>query len=263
MEAGSHLSRTETLKTPYRIEMLPGSRVTFLLLLLLSESISATSVGPSVLQPPVTRVRIIAVEDDYEEPNSATTVGPRSPRSTITHAIPHICDYDPCVAQTTPCTEISAKTGCLCPGLTGSERKPKAPELRELKLEQSGQVVVHWCAPYSTVTHYKVTLKGGDEQQQIFGEYLRNGAVPGLKFGETVCVSAENEAGVSEESCAQYEPPKLDYAALISGVIGGVIGILVLTLVAVFLWRRKSCRKSVMGEAGGLGNPSYTNDGVL
>nr|XP_055033839.1 uncharacterized protein LOC129422138 isoform X1 [Misgurnus anguillicaudatus]XP_055033840.1 uncharacterized protein LOC129422138 isoform X1 [Misgurnus anguillicaudatus]XP_055033841.1 uncharacterized protein LOC129422138 isoform X1 [Misgurnus anguillicaudatus] len=169
--------------------------------LLPSESISATSVGPSVLQPPVTRV---ALEYDYDELNSATTV---APGSTITTAIPNRCDYDTCVPQTTSCYEISFKTGCLCPGFTGWDKRPEAPWLREIKLEQSGQVVVHWCAPHSKVTHYKVTLKCGDEQQNIFGEHLRNATVPGLKVGETVCVSAVNGAGVSEESCSQYEPP--------------------------------------------------------
>nr|XP_055033842.1 LRRN4 C-terminal-like protein isoform X2 [Misgurnus anguillicaudatus] len=180
--------------------MLPGSWVAFLLLLLLSEAISAIS----VLQPPVKRV---AVEYDYDELNSVTTV---APGSTITTAIPIRCDYDTCVPQTTSCAEISFKTGCLCPGFTVWDKRPEAPWLREIILERSGQVVVHWCAPHSKVTHYKVTLKCGDEQQQIFGEHLRNATVPGLKVGETVCVSAVNEAGVSEESCAQYELQELD-----------------------------------------------------
>lgn len=244
--------------------MLPGSQVTFLLLLYLSELVGAASVGPSLLHPPVTRVRIIAVEDDYDDTSSMTTRTPRSPGATTTRAIPRICDYDPCVVQTTPCAEIMAQTGCLCPGVTGPEKRPEAPELREIKLEHSGQVAVHWCAPRSTVTHYKVTLKGAEGQEQVFGEYLRNGVVPEVKVGETVCVSAVNEAGVSEESCAQYESPVLDHAALSAGIIAGGVGFLaLLTLVAVLLWRRRSCRKANVSEAGGLGNPSYTNDAVL
>lgn len=244
--------------------MLSGSQVTLLLLLYLSELIRAASVGPSLLQPPVTRVRIIAVEDDYDDESSVTTLAPRSPGATTTRAIPRICNYDPCVVQTTPCSEISAQTGCLCPGVTGPEERPEAPELREIKLEHAGQVVVHWCAPRSTVTHYKVTLKSGEGQEQVFGEYLRNSVVPGMKVGETVCVSAVNEAGVSEESCAQYEYPTPDHAALSAGIIAGGVGFLtLLTLVAVLLWRRRSCRKANMSDAGGLGNPSYTNDAVL
>ncbi|KAI7801498.1 LRRN4 C-terminal-like protein [Triplophysa rosa] len=244
--------------------MLSGSQVTFLLLLYLSEWVRAASVGPSLLHPPVTRVRIIAVADDYDDASSVTTLTPRSPGATTTRAIPRICDYDPCVVQITPCSEISAQTGCLCRGVTGGELRPEAPKLREVKLEHSGQVVVHWCAPRSTVTHYKVTLKGGEERELIFGEYWRNSAVPGMKVGETVCVSAMNDAGVSEETCAQYESPTPDHAALSAGIIAGGVGFLVLiTLVAVLLWRRRSCRKANIGEAGGLGNPSYTNDAVL
>lgn len=244
--------------------MLLGSQVTCLLFLYLSELVRTASVGPSLLQPPVTRVRIIAVEDDYDNANSMTTHAPRSPGATTTRAIPRICKYDPCVVQTTACTEISAQTGCLCPGVTGPEERPKAPELREIKLEHSGQVVVHWCAPYSTVTHYKVTLKGAEGQEQVFGEYLRNSVVPGMKVGETVCVSAVNEAGDSEESCAQYESPMPDHVALSAGIIAGGVGFLaLLTLVAVLLWQRRSCRKANVSEAGGLGNPSYTNDAVL
>lgn len=244
--------------------MLSGSQVTFLLILYLSEWVRAASVGPSLLQPPMRRVRIIEVGDDYDDASSVTTLAPQSPGATTTSAIPRICDYDPCVVQMTPCSEISAQTGCLCRGVTGGEVRPEAPKLREIKVEHSGQVVVHWCAPRSTVMHYKVTLKSGEGQEQIFEEYLRNSVVAGMKVGETVCVSAMNEAGVSEESCAQYESPMTNHYGLSAGIIAGGVGFLVLiTLLAVLLWRRRSCRKANMSEAGGLGNPSYTNDAVL
>ncbi|XP_048043910.1 leucine-rich repeat neuronal protein 4 [Megalobrama amblycephala] len=240
--------------------MLLWSQVTFLLLLCVMESVRATSASPSSLRPPLTRVRIIEVEDDYDDVNSKTTITPQLPRVTTSGVI---CDYDPCVVQTTPCEKISAQTGCLCPGLTGPEERPGAPELREVKLGSSGEVLVHWCAPRSTVTHYEVTLNGGKEQLS-FGENLRNGAIPGLKIGETVCVAARNQAGLSEKSCARYEPPQPDQVALSAGIIAGSVGfLLLLSVLAVVLWKRRTCRKGGMGEAEGLGNPSYTSDGAL
>ncbi len=245
--------------------LLMSQVMSFLLLLLLCvmELVCATSVSPSLHQPPRTRVRIIEVEDDYDEESSKTTHAPQSPGVTTSPVIHRPCDYDPCVVQTTPCDKISAETGCLCPGLTGPEERPAAPELREVKLGGSGEVLVHWCAPRSTVTHYEVTLKDGNKQL-LFGEYLRNGAVPGLKVGETVCVAAGNQAGLSEKSCARYEPPHPDQAALSAGIIAGSVGcLLLLSALAVVLWRRRTCRKGSMGDTEGLGNPSYTNDGAL
>lgn len=243
--------------------MLLGSKVTFhLILLCVMECVRSTSVSPSLLQPH-TRVRIIEVEDDYDDEISKTTLTPRSPGVTTSRVIPRPCDYDPCEVQTTPCEKISALTGCLCPGLTGPEERPEIPKLLEMKLDGSGEVVVHWCAPRSNVTYYEVTIKGR-EKQHIFGEYLRNGVIPGMKVGETVCVAAGNQAGLSEKSCTRYDPPQPDRVALSAGIVAGSVGFLLLvSALAVVLWRRRTCRKSGMGEAEGLGNPSYTNDGVL
>lgn len=242
--------------------MLLWSQVTFLLLLCVMESVRATSVSPSLLRPSITRVRVIEVED-YDDVSSKTTITPQLSGVTTSRVISRPCDYDPCVVQTTPCDKISAQTGCLCPGLTGPEERPGAPELREVKLGGSGEVLVHWCAPRSTVTHYEVTLNGRKERLS-FGENLRNGAIPGLKIGETVCVAARNQAGLSEKSCARYDPPTPDQAALSAGIIAGSVGFLLLFLVlAVVLWKRRTCRKGGMGEAEGLGNPSYTSDGAL
>ncbi|KAK2890791.1 hypothetical protein Q8A67_013434 [Cirrhinus molitorella] len=242
--------------------MLLVSQVMFLLLCAM-ESVCTTSVSPSLQHLPLTRVRIIEVEDDYDDESLKTTLSPHSPGVTTSRVIRRPCDYDPCVVQMTPCDKISAETGCLCPGLTGPEERPEAPELREVKLDGSAEVFVRWCAPRSTVTYYEVTLSGGKKQMR-FEENVRNGAIPGLKVGETVCVAAGNQAGLSEKSCARYEPPEPDQAALNAGIIAGSVGFLLLLLVlAVVLWKRRTCRKGRMGDAEGLGNPSYTNDGAL
>ncbi|XP_051506509.1 LRRN4 C-terminal-like protein [Myxocyprinus asiaticus] len=240
--------------------MMPGSQVTFLLIFLL-ESVCAASVSPSLLQPPVKRIPIPI--GDYDEETSKTTLSPNPPGFTTTRTVHQLCDYDPCVAQTTPCYVTSEQTGCLCPGLTGPEVRPGAPELREVKLDRTGKVIVHWCAPLSTVTHYKVIPKGGEGQEKVYGEFLRNSSVPGLKVGDTVCVVAINQAGVSKEECARYEPPQPDQAALTAVIIVGCVGFLVLVLLVAVLLLRQRCRKSSMGEGEGLGNPSYMNDGAL
>uniref|UniRef100_A0A672NES7 Si:ch1073-303k11.2 n=1 Tax=Sinocyclocheilus grahami TaxID=75366 RepID=A0A672NES7_SINGR len=113
-----------------------------LLLLCVMELVCATSVSPSLHQPPLTRVRIIEVEDDYDEESSKMTHAPQSPGVTTSRVIRRPCDYDPCAVQTTPCNKISAKMGCLCPGLTGPEERPEAPELREVKLDGSGEYLL-------------------------------------------------------------------------------------------------------------------------
>ncbi|XP_052005660.1 LRRN4 C-terminal-like protein [Xyrauchen texanus] len=228
--------------------MMPGSQVTFLLIFLL-ESVCAASVGPSLLQPPVKHIPIPI--GDYDEETSKTTLSPKLSGLTTTRAVSQLCDYDPCVAQTTPCSVTSDQTGCLCPGLTGPEVRPGAPKLQEVKLDRSGEVIVHWCAPRSTVTHYKVIPKGGEGQGKVYGEFLRNSSVPGLKVGDTVCVVAINQAGVSEEECARYEPPQPDQAALSAVIISGCVGFLVLvSLVAVLLLRQR-CQKEQYGGRGG------------
>ncbi|XP_021336754.1 LRRN4 C-terminal-like protein [Danio rerio] len=233
----------------------------FLLLLQVCVPVCSTSASPSQHH---TRVRIIEVEDDYDDINTHTTHSPRAPGLTISRAIRRPCDYDPCAVQTSPCDVISAQTGCLCPGLTGPQERPEPPDLRELRPGSGGGVSVLWCAPRSTVTHYEVSLKDEKSSVQTFGEHLRSGVIPGLKFGQIVCVAAGNEAGLSEQSCAQYEAPQVDHAALSAGVIGGSIGFFLLLLaLSVVLWRKRTCRKGGMGDAEGLGNPSYSNDGVL
>ncbi|XP_039510876.1 leucine-rich repeat neuronal protein 4 [Pimephales promelas] len=243
--------------------MLPGSKFTFLLVLSVMECVHSTSVSPSLLQRSHTRVRIIEVEDDYDEEVSKTTHAPQSPGVTTSRVMPRPCDYDPCVVQTTPCERISARTGCLCPGLTGPDERPETPKLREMKLDGSGEVVVYWCAPRSNVTYYEVTVNGG-KVPYIFGEYLRDGVIPGMEVGEMVCVAAGNQAGLSEKSCTRYDPPQPDRVSLSAGIIAGSVAFLLLiSVLAVVLWRRRTCRKSGMGEAEGLGNPSYTNDGAL
>ncbi|RXN03331.1 LRRN4 C-terminal [Labeo rohita] len=239
--------------------MLLVSQVMFLLLCVM-ESVRTTSVSPSLNQPSLTRVRIIEVGDDYDEETSKTTATPQSPGVTTSRVVRRPCYYDPCAVQTIPCEKISAQTGCLCPGLTGPEERPEPPELREVKLDGSGKVLVHWCAPRSTVTHYEVTLSG-ENKPLVFKENLRKGAIPELKVGETVCVAARNQVGISEKSCKRYEPPQPNPVALSAGIIAGSVGFLLLLLVlAIVLWKRRTCRKGRMGDAEGLGNPSYTTE---
>ncbi|TRY93971.1 hypothetical protein DNTS_021123 [Danionella cerebrum] len=217
----------------------------------------------SLSQPP-NLIRIIEVEDDYyDEETPQTTPVPWNTRATTPHLIRRPCDYDPCVAQKEPCEQISAHTGCLCPGLTGPDARPEPPELRKITQEVRG-TRVQWCAPRSFVKFYEVTLKDG-EVKQIFGDYLRNGVLPEVNVGDQVCVAAGNDVGISDKTCAHFEAPEPNHALLNMSIIAGAVGILfVIGIVfAIVLWRRRTCRKAETGGADGLRNPSYSNDGGL
>lgn len=249
--------------------MLLVSNLSLFLMSSLVGVVWGASVSPSASQPTVTKTRVlyVEVEDDYDERTSEPPLKPGVPRLTTAQFPPQECEYDPCVVPKVPCAVLSAQTKCYCPGLTGPDQLPEPPELRELRQGESGAVEVHWCAPLSTVTHYKLMTEDGHGLGSVFGELSRNGTLHGLKAGSRVCVVAVNDAGFSvetEKSCSRFEPQEPSQAALRAGVIAGCVGFLVLLLLAaLLLWKRRSCRKSATMDGEGLRNPSYSNSGTL
>ncbi|XP_066498771.1 LRRN4 C-terminal-like protein [Hoplias malabaricus] len=244
------------------------SNYTLFLVVFLVDFLRAASVSPLGSRPPVTKTRILYIgdDDDYEEtPQPSQNVG--LTRLTTAQFPPRECEYDPCVVPDVPCSVLSAQTKCYCPGLTGPDQPPESPMLREVKPGSAGEVEVHWCAPLSRVTHYKVMTEDGEAHGSIYGEFTRNGTIKGLKAGSEVCVVAVNDAGdsiKSEKSCARFEPLKTSQLVLTSGIIAGCVGFLILlSLAVVLLWRRKSCRKSGTLDGEGLRNPSYTTNETL
>ncbi|XP_028278347.1 leucine-rich repeat neuronal protein 4 [Parambassis ranga] len=149
------------------------------------------------------------------------------------------CDYSPCTEGQTPCPKLSAATGCLCPGFTLHDTPPEAPNLRSVSWNGS-DVVLQWCAPYSHVIAYVVTV--GGQERQAFREDKRSGAVGAIDHISQVCIVAVNEAGPSDGTCMMYQP-KGNRLPLTAGLIGGALGLLLLVLLAVLLWRHRRQRK--------------------
>ncbi|XP_062379905.1 LRRN4 C-terminal-like protein [Sardina pilchardus] len=203
---------------------------------------------------------------DFDE---TTTTPPDNKYPDVTRGADgyQICDYDLCVAQEESCQDIAAKLGCLCPGITPQTEPPLAPQVKGVSPAESGQVTVHWCAPFSFVSQYRVTVEG-KEGQSVFEGMSRNVTLAGLKVGQRVCVQAVNSAGMSslsEESCSTYHRPESQASTpLLAGVIAGGLGfILLLTVMALILWRRKACCKGGTDSPQGLRNPSFSTDGTL
>lgn len=149
------------------------------------------------------------------------------------------CDYNPCLESQIPCAKLAAATRCLCPGFTLHNVAPETPELRSVSWNGS-EVVIWWCAPYSYVTAYIVTV-GGQERQK-FGKDQRRAGVGNIDDISEVCVVAVNEAGASDGSCKMYQF-RDSSLPLKAGLIGGALGFLLLISLVVLLWRHKRQRK--------------------
>lgn len=149
------------------------------------------------------------------------------------------CDYNRCLENQIPCAQLAASKGCLCPGFTPQDKVPEAALLRSVSWNRS-EVVIQWCAPFSHVTGYIVTV-GGQERQR-FGKDRRSGGVGNIAQGSEVCVVAVNEAGASNGSCLMYQY-KDSSLLLKAGLIGGALGFVLLLLLVILLWRHKRQRK--------------------
>lgn len=149
------------------------------------------------------------------------------------------CDYSPCTEGQTPCLKLAAATSCLCPGYALHDTPPEAPNLRSVSWNGS-DVVLKWCAPYSHVLAYVVTV--GGQERQTFGEDKRSGALGAIDHISQVCIAAVNEAGPGKGTCMMYQP-KDNRLPLTAGLIGGALGLLLLVLLAVLLWRHMRQRK--------------------
>lgn len=174
-------------------------------------------------------------DDEYNPYLEVTTEEPYVTHPPVTGK-PKRCDYNPCLEGQIPCSE---QVGCLCKGSTLHSEAPEAPELKSVSWNGS-EVVIQWCAPYSFVTQYVVTV--GGEERQRFGEDRRSGGLGVVEDVSQVCVVAVNDAGSSKEVCKKYEPTDSSLP-LKAGLIGGALGFLLLLLLAVLLWRHRRQRK--------------------
>jgi len=183
-------------------------------------------------------------KDDGEEPNSPAT----ERRGLVPDAAP--CAYDRCLQGETPCAELLARTGCLCPGFTLNDVVPEAAALKAVTSAGS-EVVARWCAPYSYVTAFVVTVTG--KERRRFEADRRSGAVGHVDDMAEVCVAAVNDAGAGEGSCVTYRAPGAGGRPLTAGLVGGALGLLLLAALAAQLCRRRRKKREagVSGTAGG------------
>lgn len=149
------------------------------------------------------------------------------------------CDYKPCLDDQPSCYELSIATGCLCPGFTLNNVPPEAPDLGPVAWNGS-EVIVKWCEPLSDVLEYVVTV-GGQEKYR-FSREKRSGGIGQVDNVVQVCVSAVNEAGESGASCVMYQPEDRSLPLTV-GLIGGALGLLLVLLLGVLVWRRRKQRK--------------------
>lgn len=177
------------------------------------------------------------VEDYSQYEDTVTTV---KPKAVPTHGgTLRQCDYDRCLEGQIPCSMLAASNGCLCPGFTQHTEIPDTPSLKSVSWNGS-DVVVQWCEPYSYVTTYIVTVRG--QERQRFGKDRRSGGLGNIDNVSMVCVVAANDAGESGSSCKMYQVEDSSLP-LKAGLIGGALGLLLLLLLAVLLWRHKRQRK--------------------
>lgn len=233
------------------------------------------------VQPPVTRksqityMTLMDIENEYENYGEDLSSPPEEvfpARTTVLRKSRHFCKYDSCLENQEPCIQIASRTGCLCPGVSGPDLAPHAPRLREFLTvaegEHTGSIEVHWCAPSSVVSKYKVVVEKSDKPALEFSHTSRRGLVGSLEPGDKVCVLAVNNAGSSspsEHSCSRYEHHSdISDSKLLIGLIGGGITLLVLIIVvSVILVKFKACKRMKNGTGDGLGNPSFSTVGTL
>ncbi|XP_076848956.1 leucine-rich repeat neuronal protein 4 [Brachyhypopomus gauderio] len=221
---------------------------------ILTSTVTSSSPRTATLQPGFPRSPLnFPLEDDYEnlsdEPVSLAppTANPSAPR----------CKYNPCLDQQEPCRSMAAAQGCSCPGTSGPREVPEPPHLLRLYRGDPGGVLVHWCAPVSTVTSYRVWVEGQTARREV-NDRTRVLDLGEVAVGAEVCVQAVNAAGVSQQesqACSRYQPHDSESTlALKLGVLGGVVVVVLLLVLALVLWRLRTRRNSrARAEAGGGG----------
>ncbi|XP_040030692.2 LRRN4 C-terminal-like protein [Gasterosteus aculeatus] len=210
-------------------------------------------------------------DDNYDDDNDNNSPPPPivPDSAKTTNRKPQLCHYSPCLENQEPCGQISARNGCLCPGVSGADEPPHAPRIQALQAiregRDRGKIEVQWCAPSSVVSVYRVGIEGREVLE--FQDVSRRGLVGSLEVGTKVCVEAVNRAGSStpsDFSCMRYYLPESSDYKVLAGVIGGGVAILVLLIIgAVLLWKHQMRKRAERDSADGLGNPSYSKEGTL
>uniref|UniRef100_A0A8C7YZL8 Si:ch1073-303k11.2 n=1 Tax=Oryzias sinensis TaxID=183150 RepID=A0A8C7YZL8_9TELE len=221
--------------------------------------------------PPTTRHQIVFMTDldlsyDYgdtsDEDHSPDLEVRSSVRTPVFAGKPEYCKYNPCSEDQEPCDLLAKNSGCLCPGMSGSDVPPYPPVINGLRPVTDGdnraKIEVQWCAPSSEVISYRIVIEGTDIPALEVGKASRKGLVDSLEVGTKVCVEAVNNAGhsrPSEFSCKRYDHSGSSGHELLALVIGGGVGLLLLLVVtSVIFWKLQMCRRAKRHSSSGLGN---------
>lgn len=213
-------------------------------LLITSTFASSPSPRSATRRPGVPNPRLYGPGEDYDnsEEDSFSTEVTHNPAGSV----PPFCQYDPCRDQQEPCWKLALTQVCSCIGTSGPFDLPDPPSLHSLSLESRGTVVVRWCAPSSTVTHYLVHVEGQDEAHEAT-ENRRMMELGDIAPGTEVCVEAVNKAGVStrnRESCARFDPSSSETRLAVKLVLIGAAVVLVIAIVlALLVWWCRRHRK--------------------
>ncbi|XP_062892295.1 LRRN4 C-terminal-like protein [Mobula hypostoma] len=215
---------------------------------------------------------------DYEDSEDYGEEEPTTPPAEL-GPLP-ACDYKPCRHMQVPCVELQRAQPCLCVGVSGSDVPPSQPRLQQVTAAWDHGASVHWCAPLSKVSSYRLVHwpKGGSHNvtTQPISSRHRLFALDGLEAATTyvVCVLAVNPAGASGLSqrdleaanpgsgpCLAFSTRSTRKLILYLGV--AVCLLVVLSVLCVLL--RCFCAKPRRSPAPsslalGLRNPTYEHD---
>ncbi|NXI30274.1 LRRN4 protein, partial [Sterrhoptilus dennistouni] len=198
---------------------------------------------------------------DYEEPAKETPV-----------QTAHVaCDYNPCRHLQKPCRELQNVSKCLCPGTSREDEIPAPPRLREVTEITDSSAQIRWCAPYSVVHSYELTLRAHDSEEKHFvmdnicptaRQYTLYDLLPFTTYH--ICVTASNKVGSSPttgqdspgNSCTSFKT-KPSYKYVFAG-LSAASGLFLITTIILSVCLCKACKKP-QSEQYGTHLVSYKN----
>ncbi|NXA78825.1 LRRN4 protein, partial [Thryothorus ludovicianus] len=198
---------------------------------------------------------------DYEE----------QPKETLVQTAHVACDYNPCRHLQKPCRELQNISQCSCPGTSREDEIPEPPRLREVIEITDSSAQIRWCAPYSVVHSYGLTLRAQDSEDRQFvmdniyptaRQYTLYDLLPFTTYH--VCVTASNKAGSSQttgqqipgNSCTSFKT-KPSYKYVFAG-LSAASGLFLITTIILSVCLCKACKKP-QSEQYGTHLVSYKN----
>ncbi|NXQ67834.1 LRRN4 protein, partial [Quiscalus mexicanus] len=199
---------------------------------------------------------------DYEEPREEGLAQPAQAA----------CDYDPCRHLQKPCRELQNISQCSCPGTSREDEIPDSPRLRAVVEITDSSAQIRWCAPYSVVHSYELTLRAQDSEDRQFvrdniyptaRQYTLYNLLPFTTYH--ICVTASNKAGSSQtttdqeipgNSCTSFKT-KPSYKYVFAG-LSAASGLFLITTIILSVCLCKACKKP-QSEQYGTHLVSYKN----